>query len=121
MSVRYSIEHELRLIRVTLTGELSDESLVEADTVFREDEDANPDYDQLMDCSHAVGQSITREALIDLTSRPPYFSNRCRRAIVVSTKAAFGMARMFELLREDKAGEFRVFYDVHQAETWLKR
>jgi hypothetical protein len=43
-----------------------------------------------------------------------------RVAFVTARDVDFGMARMFEVFREDPATEFRVFRDYHEAVAWAR-
>lgn len=44
-----------------------------------------------------------------------------RLAVVAKTEVGFGLARMYELLREGAVEEIRTFSDRDQAEAWLVR
>lgn len=44
---------------------------------------------------------------------------RCRWATVVSTTAAYGMARMVQILSEDMTIELEVFTEIEKAREWL--
>jgi len=121
MPVRYEINHELRRVFVTGTGPITDDELVGSDTSFRDAPDVDPSYSQLMDFSSADFDALTRRAIEQITSQPAVFAKQARRAIVVSSNVGYGIARMFELMRNDEAGEVRVFYERAKAEKWLKQ
>ena len=108
-----------RILRVRLWGSLSSRDLLEGDTQLRTEVDFRPDFDQIIDTRGADGTAITADAIRSLTQRPGIFSKESRRAVVADTDFGFGMARMFELLRGEEAGEIRVFRDLVEAERWL--
>jgi hypothetical protein len=42
-----------------------------------------------------------------------------RRAFVVTSEVAFGLARMFDILTEDRGHELQVFTTMPEAREWL--
>jgi hypothetical protein len=121
MSWRHAIDIPNRLVRVHVNGTLTDQDLLDGDSTLRRDPEFDPAYDQLLDLSEANGSEITANGVRALASRPPLFSPSARRAIVVRSDLGFGMSRMFELAREGKSGEVRVFRDLEAARAWLDR
>jgi hypothetical protein len=115
----FDIDVAHRILRVRLWGSLSSQDLLEGDTQLRTEADFRPDFDQIIDTRGADGTAVTADAIRGLTQRPAVFSKESRRAVVADTDFGFGMARMFELLRGDEAGEIRVFRDLVEAERWL--
>ena len=119
MSWHYKIDVPNRLVRVQVDGVLSDEDLVSGDAALRNDPEFDPAYYQLLDLRQADGSEVTADGVRALASRPPLFSSSARRALVAPSDLGFGMARMFELLREGKSGEVRVFRVIEEARAWL--
>jgi hypothetical protein len=119
MSWHYKIDVPGRLVNVQVDGILCDADLVDGDSALRNDPEFDPAFYQLLDLSKADGSEVTADGVRALASRPPLFSSSARRALVVRSDLGFGMSRMFELLREGKSGEVRVFRDIDEARAWL--
>jgi hypothetical protein len=119
MSWHYKIDVPGRLVNVQVDGILCDADLVDGDSALRNDLEFDPAFYQLLDLSKADGSEVTADGVRALASRPPLFSSSARRALVVRSDLGFGMSRMFELLREGKSGEVRVFRDIDEARAWL--
>jgi hypothetical protein len=114
------IEYTIRdgALRARASGVLDDEGLFEY--VRRVIDD--PTYDQvdadLFDARDVTGVKLTGEGvrklatLIQSTKR-----SSSRVAVVASSPAMFGMARMFELLRPDVT--VSVFQEMERAIAWL--
>ncbi len=47
------------------------------------------------------------------------FDEKSRRAIVADKDITFGMARMYEVFREDAPEEIKLFRDIAEARRWL--
>ncbi len=76
------------------------------------------EYRQLIDARSLERAEITTEVIRDLAHASPG-APEARRAFVVASDLAFGLARMFEIQRADAPEEICVFRDMGQARTWL--
>jgi hypothetical protein len=121
MPWHFEVDRLRRVVQVRVHGTLCDQDLLDGDEALRNHPEFQPDFDQLIDMREAVGAKVTTDGIRALAHKPPLFSPESRRAIVVLTDLGFGMARMFELLREGKSGEIRVFRDLAEANDWLDR
>ena len=121
MSVSFEIDVPDRLVRVRVTGPVSDTDLLDADDELRADPRFEAGFDELIDTSDAVEESLSVDALRELARRPPLFSPESRRAVVVRTDRGYGLARIFQLRRGDVAGEIQIFRSLAHAEHWLGR
>jgi hypothetical protein len=54
-----------------------------------------------------------------LAKRPFALLPASRRGIVVPSDLGYGMARVYEALRNAQGGAIRVFRDYEQAERWV--
>jgi hypothetical protein len=72
-----------------------------------------------MEFSHNTAIDIDADGVRRLAQRS-IFSPQSRRAIIMTSDAAYGLARMFEILRE-AAGEhgIRVFRNLDEALDWI--
>jgi NAD(P)-dependent dehydrogenase (short-subunit alcohol dehydrogenase family) len=121
MTVHYRIDHESHRILTRAFGEVTLEEVLEhfdqlaADPSYERDLDVLLD---LVDCKtlpeadeiRAAAERVTAEAL-DLRFG--------RLAVVVSSEALFGMARMFLTLGESAFSDAQVFRDRDDALAWL--
>jgi hypothetical protein len=73
----------------------------------------------LVDLRQASGARVTAVGVRGLVAQAPVLSPTSRRAVVVPTDLGFGMARMYEMLRQDGAGGMRAFRDFDEARRWV--
>ena len=119
MPVRISTDVARNLVRVKVTGDLSDDTLLEMYRALRQNPDHRPEFNLMIDLSAAKGDRVTSEGVHRLVEQPLVFSKTSRRAVVVPSDLGFGVARMYELLRDESGGGFRIYRDVVEAEAWL--
>jgi len=119
MAWSYEIDPARRLVQVRVAGILCDQDLVDGDAELRGDPDFDPSYRQIVDLCEADGTGVTTDGVRQLARRPPLFLPESKRAIVVASELGYGMARMFELMRDNKSGEIRVFDSLDDALKWL--
>ncbi|MGB7280925.1 MAG: hypothetical protein WBE13_01585 [Candidatus Acidiferrum sp.] len=100
-------------------GPFSKEDALGHQNRLRDDPDFDPAYSQLMDFTH-VTQILLTAADIQQLALSNIFSKESRRAFLVANDLAFGLARMFEILRES-GGErgIRVFRNLEEALDWV--
>lgn len=121
MAVRYRIDTEKRIARITVDGQPGPE---EHDRIRREmvaDPDYVPGMPILLD-NRGRKEPSDKERVQEFameTRSSPVAIERARVAIVVASTAEFGMARMYALLTEQSPQETRVFRDMDEAEAWL--
>lgn len=119
MSVCIAVDEARSLVIVTVTGELNDDTLLEIYSGIQQNPQLHPDLNLLVDLRGAVGNRVTSEGVRRLVEQPLFFSKDSRRAVVVPSDLGFGVARMYELMRDETGGGFRVYRDFGEAETWL--
>jgi len=112
------IDAALRLVLVRAWGTVSDEELAEHARALRADPRFRPDFRQLGDLRGITTLDATRAGIRQLAELSP-FGAGARRAIVVGSEVAFGMARMYELMRGEGQDEVEVFRDLPAALDWL--
>jgi hypothetical protein len=114
----YTIDTDRRLVVTRIWGAATEEEVLDHGQRLRNDPQFNPDYRQLVDMSELteikVGSDMIRDA-----SRKQFFSPGVRRALVASSDAAFGMARMYAIASEAAGQTIEVFRDLKTAEVWL--
>lgn len=123
MALRYEINTAQKNIRVTATGEVSPEELIDLHHRFAATPDVRPDFSILFDLRHAQAprDGFTTDGVRALAALPTILSPASRRAVVVRSVLGFGIARMYGLRRGDRMTAFEVFRDLGDAERWIGR
>ncbi len=119
MAAYFKIDKEHRLVMSTLSGVLTMADALAHQENLRKHPDFDPSFSQLIDGTQLTGVELRREDVQRL-ARDAVFSPDSRRAFVTNTDAAFGLARMFETLR-DTMGEkgIRVFRNLDEGLDWV--
>ena len=118
MGWSYHIDLDKRRVTSTVTGVIGDTDLQEHMNALGEDPDFGEDLDQLMDLTGASKIEVTSAMVRDSFQASP-FGSGSRRAIVASSDLAFGLARMFQILRDDHPDEIEVFRGIEEAGRFL--
>lgn len=115
----YEIDKERRLVMSTGAGELTKADVLSHQDQLLKDPDFDPSFSQLADLTHVTGLDITAADVHKLTQRN-VFSPTSRRAVIANNDLAYGLARMFEQLRETKGEQgIRVFRKLEDALDWI--
>jgi len=119
MPAFYKIDKERRLVLSSATGSFNKEDALGHQNRLRADPDFDPTFSQLMDFTH-VTQVLLTPADVKQLAISNIFSKESRRAFLVANDLEFGLARMYEILREN-AGErgIRVFRSLEEALDWV--
>lgn len=119
MGMNYKIDHARRLVLTRGWGVLSSRELFDVTSQILVDPRFDPTYRSLGDLREVT--EITIDTLdTAYTAATPLFVAGTRRAIVASSDAVFGMARMFATFAERAGQEVRIFRELHLAEAWLE-
>jgi ATP phosphoribosyltransferase regulatory subunit HisZ len=119
MAFFYKIDKERRLVMSTAVGVLSKADVLWHQDQLLKDPDFDPSFSQLSDLTHATGFDVTAADMRELTART-IFSSEARRAVIVNNELAYGLSRMFEILRESKGERgIRVFRKLEDALDWI--
>jgi hypothetical protein len=119
MPTTYEINAARGIVIVTVTGELTDESLFEMHRHLAGDLAVKPSFAVLYDLRQANGSSVTTDGVRALSDLPLVLSPASRRAVVVPGDLGFGMARMYAMRRGTKGGAVEVFRDFAEASHWI--
>jgi hypothetical protein len=122
MPIEAKVDEGRGLVEIVVAGEVTESELSEAvDRYFSESWSALPLG--LLDLREVVTADIStplvREAAIRAEHRVDPRVGKGKFAIIAARDFLFGMARMYEILRDDSPVEVRVFRDRHEAELWL--
>ena len=119
MPAFYKIDKERRLVMTTIYGVVTLADGLAQQEKLCNDPDFDPSFSQLMDYTHAVKFDFSTED-VRTFAQHSVFSPNSRRAILVSGDLAFGLARMFEVLRESFGEKgIRVFRNLEEALDWV--
>ena len=119
MRVSREIDRENRVVALAVSGALDDDGLLQLVSQLRSDPEVKPDYALLIDLSQANGVAVTSLGVRSLSAQPLVLSATSRRAVVVPSDLGYGMARMYEMLRDERGGVVRAFRDLAQARRWV--
>jgi hypothetical protein len=118
MPASYTIDTDRKLVVSRFWGVATNDDIFDHGRRLRNDPQFRPDFRQLVDMSELtevrVGSGVIRDA-----SRNQFFSPGVRRAILATSDAAFGMARMYAIGSEGAGQTIEVFRDRKAAEAWL--
>src|SRR5262245_62000195 len=127
MGIDYFIDHERRLVRVTVSGVVTPDALFEYQKTVWSDP-AVEGYDELVDMSAVTNVQASSHtnvnALAGFSAKMDGPSKPSKLAIVAADDLVFGLGRMYQAYREMKPGsnkEVAVFRSMPDALTWLGR
>jgi len=119
MPTFYKIDKERKLVMTTYSGVLTIAEALGHQEKLPKDPDFDPSFSQLFDVTHVTDVQLTAED-VRLLARASVFSRDSRRAILVDSDLKFGLARMFEELRNTMGEKgIRVFRNLDEALDWI--
>jgi hypothetical protein len=119
MPAFFKIDKERRIVMTTASGAFTLDDALDHQQRLRNDPEFDPSFSQLLDLTHVSSIEIG-PADVRRLAEENLFSSKSRRAILVNSDLAFGLARIFEVHRES-AGEsgINVFRDLDEALDWI--
>jgi hypothetical protein len=119
MPVGYKIDKEHKLVMSTAYGAVTREDVLFHQQRLAADPDFNPTFSQLADFTRMAKFEISAADIASFAAKT-LFAPQARRAIIVPDVEAFGLARMFEILRDAKGDSgIRVFLSVEEGFDWI--
>jgi len=119
MPIAYKIDKERRLVSTNAYGVVTREEILDHQRRLLADPDFSPTFSQIADFTRATKLEIKAADVQAFAARNTFAAN-VRRAIVVADGEAFGLARMFEILRDAKGEQGnRVFIKMEDAQKWI--
>jgi len=119
MPSAYKIDKERRLVTSTAWGVVTRDDVFNHQQKITADPDFVPAYSQLLDFTRVTKLEFTAADVQAFAARR-IFAPTARRAILVPDVELFGLARMFEILRDAKGDEgIRVFTKMEDAQEWI--
>lgn len=121
MSIEYEIDRKRGVVFTRCYDTVSVADMTDTAVRMRNDPEFKPDHRQLIDLSEVNRVTASFDELYHfaLDNGDP-FSGSSRRAVVAPQHFTYGIARMYQGVREDKdQGRFRVFRTMPEARDWL--
>ncbi len=119
MPVSYRIFGSRDFVLSTALGRISDGELLDHQKKLLDDQDFDPSYPQLDDFRDAEMDQVTTGCIQTLARATAASKQGTKRAFVVRSEIAYGLARMLQALREGSRQEIQVFRDLDHALGWL--
>jgi hypothetical protein len=120
MQIERKTDAAARVVVLRVSGTLGDRELASLADDLANAGDVGTDFSFLIDLRQADGRNVTSAGVKALAGRPLVLSPESRRAVVVPSALGFGMARMYELLRQNRGGATRAFRDYDEAQRWVE-
>ncbi len=120
MPINSQIDSSLGVVFSTFHGVVTKEDISGQVEGFNTDSAFQPSFDHLIDARGATRFDLSSDDM-RLVSMHSIFNEKSRRAVVAEKDGMFGMARMYQLLREahEKPDQVQVFRDMAEARRWL--
>ena len=114
----YTIDLARSLVLSRGWGVLTDRELLAHVRALTADPRFAQHFRQLADLRDVTDLQVTASTIREMVRLNP-FGAGSRRALVVTSDVVFGMARMYQILRDESPDEFRIFRKVDGALQWL--
>jgi hypothetical protein len=119
MPVCYKIDKDRRLVITTGYGVVTRQDIEDHQRSLWTDPDFSCTFSQLADFSRMARTELNAVDMHSFAKRNVFASN-ARRAVIVPNDVAFGLARLFEILRGSKGENgIRVFRTVEEGFVWI--
>jgi hypothetical protein len=122
MPVSYQIDEALGLVLTTATGVLTDTDILQHKARVVADPRWKPGMRELADARSIDRFEVTTAGVRQMTALDEHNAAALESyalAIVVGHDAAYGMARMYQMLTEHTIPHVRVFRDMDEAKRWI--
>ena len=118
MPLQYRIDLSIRTVFTRPFGVFTDTDARKHVEDLRNHPDFESDFNQLFDARDVTSFELSGACVREIATER-VFREGAMRAFVVGTDVAFGMARMFEMLRDEAPDQIRVFQNINDARAWL--
>jgi hypothetical protein len=114
----YTIDLARSLVLSRGWGVLTDRELLAHVRALTDDPRFAPHFHQLADLRDVTDVQFTGSTIRKMVRLNPFWAG-ARRALVVTSDEIFGMARMYQLLRDEWPDELQIFRKMDDALQWL--
>ena len=118
MSGTYTIDLKRSLVRSRGWGVLTDRELLAHAHALTVDPHFAPNFHQLADLRDVTDVQITSATIKEMVRLNPFWAG-ARRALVITNDVLFGMARMYQILKDESPDELQIFRNMDDALQWL--
>lgn len=118
MAFEYRIDPLRGIVFATGRGSLTAAEIESVLRRIRRDDQFRSDLPALIDLSGVANLDVSAAEVRDVARNDP-FGPGSRRAIVAPTDAVYGVARMYQMLRDDVGEEIEIFRTTPEARHWL--
>lgn len=118
MAYYFEFDYGNGILRCTLEGDVTDESLSECYEAARKYAALNPGV-VIAEFSNVVSFKVSAETVRDLIRRPPAVPGPCSRFLVAPSPHIYGLARMFQQYGSETRPQMDVVHSVDEAYTSL--
>jgi hypothetical protein len=119
MPCAYTIDLARSLVLSRGWGEVTDRELLAHVRALTADPRFARSFHQFIDLRDVTDVQITASTIREMVKLNP-FGAGARRAVVVTSDVVFGMARMYQILRDESPDEFEIFRKLDDALRWLE-
>jgi hypothetical protein len=119
MPCAYTIDLARSLVLSRGWGEVTDRELLAHVRALTADPRFARNFHQFIDLRDVTDVQITASTIREMVKLNP-FGAGARRAVVVTSDVVFGMARMYQILRDESPDEFEIFRKLDDALRWLE-
>jgi hypothetical protein len=102
MPVTVEIDRAAKVIFSTFQGEINEVDFRSAVGAMSTQPGFDPTFSHIVDFSNVTAANVSAEFVRNLAQRPPIFSREARQVIVAPQDHVFGLARMAQILREQR-------------------
>ena len=120
MPVISQVDSSLGVVFSMFQGVVTQEDIWSQVERLNTDPAFQPSFNHLVDTRGATRFDVSEEGM-HMVSSHSVFNEKSRRAIVAEKDVMFGVARMYQLLREThkKPDQVRIFRTMEEARRWL--
>ena len=118
MPVGYTIDLARSLVLSRGWGVVTDRELLAHARALTADPRFARSFHQLADLRDVTDLQVTASTIREMVRLNP-FGAGARRAMVVTCDVAFGMARMYQILRDGSPDKLEIFREMDDALQWL--
>lgn len=120
MPIAVQIDRTAGMIFSTLSGEINEHDFRAAIEELPKQHGFNPAFAHIIDCSKVTASKIPTAFFRDLAHRPSLFSCDAVQVVVAPQDYIFGLARMVQILREQRLSNIQVVRTLDEALEMLK-
>lgn len=120
MPIAVQIDRSAGMIFSTFSGEINEQDFRTAIEELPKQHGFDPTFAHIIDCSKVSASKISTAFFKNLAHRPSLFSCDAVQVVVAPQDYIFGLARMVQIVREQKLSNIQVVRSLDEAFAILK-